>query len=358
VLDLMMPDMNGFELAEAIKSDQTIASVALVMLQPFGKRRHDERARQVLIEGYLPKPVRQCQLHDCLTAVMAASSSTEPAPPAFIPFHFLNESEIHDKDKTFSSVRILVAEDDLVNQEVALGQLYSLGYRAAAVPNGRELLKALENDPVDIILIDCHMPEMDGFAATAEIRRREGTARHTTIIAMTANAFDGDREACLTAGMDDYLSKPVKSDVLRLKLERWSKPRGSEKGLSEDNEPARQNEVSVINRAQLANLRQFQPPGKADFVTKMIDLFFDRTASGLEALHSAQITNDVVEIQRLAHRLRGSSANLGAIQMAALFKELESKDPIKDPSELLAELENEFELVREALKVERRAMPE
>ena len=358
VLDLMMPDMNGFQLAEAIKSDPTIASVALVLLPSFGKRGHGERARQAGIAAYLQKPVRQSQLYDCLTAVMARSDREPATASRLVTRHSLRESEVQQKDKTFSSVRILVAEDNLVNQKVALGQLYNLGYRAEAVPNGRELLKALENDHVDIILMDCQMPEMDGFAATAEIRRREGTARHTTIIAMTANALDGDHERCLAAGMDDYLSKPVKSDVLRLKLERWTKPGESGKGLSEGNEPAQHTRGSVIDQAQLASLREIQQPGEADFVTELIDLFLNEATSHLKALHEALMTDDAVEIQRVAHRLKGSSANMGATQMAALSEELESKDPAKDASELLAQLENEFELVREALKAERKETEE
>jgi CheY-like chemotaxis protein/HPt (histidine-containing phosphotransfer) domain-containing protein len=278
----------------------------------------------------------------------------------------MRESEVKKMEATFSNVRILIAEDNLVNQMVALGQLHNLGYRAEAVLNGRELLKVLENNPVDLILMDCQMPEMDGFETTAEIRRREGTARHTTIIAMTANALDGDRERCLAAGMDDYLSKPVKSDALRLKLERWAKPDESRKALTEEKETADQTSDSVtdtptrlprreppIDQVQLASLREIRQPG-VDFVTELIDLFLNEATSHLKALHEAVMKHDAVEIQRMAHRLKGSSANMGATQMAALSEELESKDPAKDAGGLVAQLETEFVLVSEALKAERK----
>lgn len=354
VLDLMMPDMDGFELAEAIKSDHTLARVALVLLPSFVERGHGERARQAGIAAYLQKPVRQSQLYDCLTALSAKSESGPAKSSPVVVRPSMRESEAPRKDKTFSSLRILLAEDNLVNQKVALTQLFSLGYRAEAVPNGLELLKALENNPVDIILMDCQMPEMDGFAATDAIRRLEGTARHTTIIAMTANALDGDQEKCLAAGMDDYLSKPVKAEALRLKLERWTKPDQSGNGLRADKKPAPQTSGGVIDQTQLASLRAIQQPGAPDFVTELIDLFLDEANSDFEALHEALTGNDAVEIRRVAHRLKGASANMGITRMAALSEELESKDPAKDSRELLTQLEDEFELVREALKAERK----
>ncbi|HXM36196.1 MAG TPA: response regulator, partial [Pyrinomonadaceae bacterium] len=361
VLDLMMPDMNGFQLAEAIKSDPTIASVALVLLPSFVKRGHGQKARQSGIAAYLPKPVRQSQLYDCLTAVMARSDSETEKVSELVTRHSMRESELQQKDKTCSSIRILVAEDNLVNQEVALGQLYNLGYRAEAVSNGRELLKALETNHVDIILMDCQMPEKDGFEATAEIRRREGTNRHTTIIAMTANALDGDQRECLAAGMDDYLSKPVKSEVLRSKLERWTRPLGKElsgAGLNEGNVSAECTRVSVIDFSQLAALKLIRRPGRPHLFRDLIDLFLNEATLDLKALHTALMRDDTVELQRVAHRLKGSSANIGAPQMAALSKELECKHFARDAGDLLAQLENEFELVREALRAERKETEE
>jgi two-component system sensor histidine kinase/response regulator len=354
LLDLIQPDMNGFQLAEAIKADPTIASVALVLVPTFTKRGHGQRASEAGIAAYLPKPLRQSQLYDCLTTLMARSERNGVGVWELVTRYSLRESEMQEENKIFSNLRILVAEDNPVNQDVALGQLYNLGYRAAAVPNGRELLKVLENDHVDIILMDCQMPEIDGFAATAEIRRREGKTRHTTIIAMTANALNGDPERCLRAGMDDYLSKPVKSEVLRLKLERWTRP-GEElspTGIYETTLPVEEAGVGVIDLSQLAALRLIRQPGRPNLFTELIDLFLNEATSDLDALRVALMTDDEVEIQRAAHRLKGGSANIGATQMAVLSELMESEDPTKDANELMAQLENEFKLVSEVLRTE------
>jgi PAS domain S-box-containing protein len=353
LLDLMMPEMNGFELAETIKADPSIAAVALVLLPSFGKRGHGDKARQVGFAAYLQKPVRQSQLYECLTTVMARSESEPATVPRLVTRHSLRESGVQQKAKTLSSVRILIAEDSVVNQKVALGQLYNLGYHAEAVPNGRELLKALESGHVDIILMDCQMPEMDGFAATAEIRRREGTTRHTTIIAMTANALEGDHERCVAAGMDDYLSKPVKSDALRLKLERWTGPGGFGEGSKERHEPAQHIRGSILDQARLAILRGAFEPGATGSVAEVIDLFLDEATSQLKTVDDALRREDAAEVTRVAHCLKGSSGIMGATRMAALSGELENKDPGQDARELLAQLEIELELVREALESER-----
>ncbi|MEP7341492.1 MAG: PAS domain S-box protein [Acidobacteriota bacterium] len=358
ILDLMMPTMDGFQLAEAIKADPLIAAVALVLLPSFGEAGHGERAQQIGIAAYLQKPVQQSKLYNCLMAVIPRSPGTEPiAPTNLVTRNSMREAEVRQKNKTLSSTRIIIAEDNVVNQRVALGQLNNLGYRAEAVPNGIELLKALEKADFDLILMDCQMPEMDGFAATAEIRRREGTARHTTIIAMTANALDGDAEKCLAAGMDDYLSKPVKVAVLQQKLNHWTKPAEAGAGLSNAPVPADGTRGNVIDQGQLISLRAMQEPGQEDFVNELIDLFINETASQLKVLHKAVAGNDVTEIKRVAHFLMGSSANIGAREMASLYQQLEGKDGANgDAKALLKRLDREFELVREALKGERRGV--
>jgi CheY-like chemotaxis protein/anti-sigma regulatory factor (Ser/Thr protein kinase) len=208
VLDLMMPGMDGFELARRIKSDPAIADVHLVMLTSFGERGDATRSRELGIAAYLTKPVRQSQLFDCLAKVISANSSRqETKAPAVVTKHSLAEAKMSNK-------RLLLAEDNAVNQKVALRQLQKLGFRADAVANGREAIEALGRIPYDLVLMDCQMPEMDGYEATAEIRRREGGLKHTWIVAMTANALECDRAKCLAAGMDDYVSKPVKVEDL------------------------------------------------------------------------------------------------------------------------------------------------
>ena len=208
VLDLMMPGMNGFELARRIKNDTAIAGVELVMLTSFGERGDTATAQEIGIAAYLTKPVRQTQLFNCLARVVGASVDHEIV--AVPPQPVRKEATA----QVVSGKRLLLAEDNIVNQKVALRQLQKLGYRADAVANGREAVEALGRIPYDLVLMDCQMPEMDGYEATATIRRREGTAKHTWIVAMTANALEGDRAKCIAAGMDDYISKPVKIEDL------------------------------------------------------------------------------------------------------------------------------------------------
>jgi PAS domain S-box-containing protein len=215
VLDLMMPGMDGFELARAIKATANLAAMPLVLLTSFGHRGQGAVASEAGIAAYLTKPVRQGQLFDCLLNVMnrtANSTQTQSQPEKDSSKVFIKQTL--EEKQTLSNQLILLAEDNIVNQKVAALQLQKLGYRADTVANGREALEALERIPYDLILMDCQMPEMDGYEATAEIRRREGTSRHTLIVAMTANSLEGDREKCIAAGMDDYISKPVKSAEL------------------------------------------------------------------------------------------------------------------------------------------------
>ena len=216
VLDLLMPGLDGLSLARQIKADASIASVHLILLLPYGKVLSETAVTEAGIEGCVFKPVRQAALAEQvfnLTVLDGGLKAPGPVKSA-LPAPAVRQD-----------IRILIAEDNAVNQRVALGQLQKLGYSADAVGDGLEVLESLERIPYDVVLMDCQMPEMDGYEATTRIRQREGDKQHTWIIAMTANAMQGDRELCLAAGMDDYVSKPVKISVLQTVLERFAEQR-------------------------------------------------------------------------------------------------------------------------------------
>jgi PAS domain S-box-containing protein len=213
--DMQMPGMSGEMLGKAIKADPRIRDVAMVMLTSMGRRGDAARMREIGFLAYLMKPIKQSQLYDCLVTMLGSEAESESDEErALITRHSLAE-------KSRQRVRILLAEDNVVNQRVALRILSKLGHHADAVANGAEAVAALDSIPYDIVLMDVQMPEMDGLAATAEIRRREDGKRHTPIIAMTAHAMKGDRDRCLESGMDDYLTKPVKPAVLREMISKW-----------------------------------------------------------------------------------------------------------------------------------------
>jgi signal transduction histidine kinase/CheY-like chemotaxis protein len=224
ILDYQMPDMDGLELARAIKSDPTLMAVRLLLLNSVGQRGQDKDRRQAGIAASLTKPIRQSQLYDCLMTVMG-TSAVSPSEP-LITRHSLAEVQ------ALEHARVLLAEDNVVNQRVAVRMLEKLGCRVDVVANGREAIDALVHLTYDLLFMDCQMPEMDGYEATAAIRVRETqTGDHIPIIAMTANAMQGDRERCLEAGMDDYVSKPVKSKDLVVILQKWVRPLAGEFGV-------------------------------------------------------------------------------------------------------------------------------
>ena len=227
LLDVQMPKMDGLTLAAAIKSDPVLTGTRLIVLTSMGHVFSSAELKQLGIEAYLVKPVKQSRLFDCLVSQARSRGATEGA--AGLPIPITASSPSGSKiEPEFKKGRILLAEDNIINQKVALAQLRRLRYRADAVANGREVLEALQSIPYDLILMDCQMPEVDGYEAAQAIRQRENRSDSPCpwkspvhIIALTAHALQGERERCLATGMDDYLSKPVRPAELQAALERW-----------------------------------------------------------------------------------------------------------------------------------------
>ena len=230
LLDVQMPGMDGFSLAAAIKSDPFLAATRLFILTSVGHVLSSAELKRRGIEAYLVKPVKQSRLFDCLSARAANKADEEAATRTLSPVT-LSAPDRPKTEPEFKKIRILLAEDNMVNQKVALAQLRRLRYQADAVANGREALEALQRIPYDLILMDCQMPEMDGYETTRVIRQWENRSDSACpwkspvhIVAITAHAMQGDREQCLAAGMDDYISKPIRLPELQAVLERWQIP--------------------------------------------------------------------------------------------------------------------------------------
>jgi CheY-like chemotaxis protein/HPt (histidine-containing phosphotransfer) domain-containing protein len=264
---------------------------------------------------------------------------------------------------------ILVVEDNPVNQQIALRQLASLGYQADVVANGRAAIAAVTNatQPYKLIFMDCQMPEMDGFATTRAIRNLEqATGNCVPIIAMTANAMQGDREMCLAAGMNDHLSKPVQRDMLKQMLEQWLLP------TSEPHQPVSEvmttpkpfqsaSEMTPaasgpLDAELLVDLRALRSDKYPNVLARLIDTFYKETLLQITTMRSALERTDATAIRQAAHRLRGASASLGALAMAAHCSELEALaqgNTLTDAFEHIQAIEAEFTRVQQALEVER-----
>ncbi|MEO6939303.1 MAG: response regulator [Candidatus Kapaibacterium sp.] len=309
VLDMQMPEMDGLMLAKAIKSDPLIRNVQLVLMTSLSRRGDDASYYRLGIEAYLTKPVKQSQLFDALATVMSKRDHDMPET------HQPSTAPVKYQDQI-----ILIAEDNTVNGMVAQRQLAKLGFTTDIVTNGLEVLDAIAKKSYALILMDWHMPVMDGFEATAAIRRRESPGKRIPIVAMTANAMSGDRDRCLAAGMDDYISKPVRPQELSEILNRWIavavKP--DVMGLSSVIPPS-------LDPRIIKDLLELQTPEEPFFLRDLVSDFLIAVPARLETLEAACIKNDLKSAMQITHAIRGSYASLGARDMGAMLNTFENQ---------------------------------
>jgi CheY-like chemotaxis protein len=312
--------MNGGVLTRLIKCDTASADVRVIIMTGAKGRIERSIMRVVGIDECVTKPVKHAMLFDAVaTSVVGAARKAKSERP-------IEEVPIRP------DVRILVAEDNPVNQKVAVRQLAKAGYAADAVANGIEAVEAVSRHDYALVLMDVQMPEMDGFAATREIRRREVAGRHLPIVALTANAMAGDRERCLAAGMDDYMHKPFSEAELARILDAHVPPPSSD----------------PLDPGVIENLREVGGGGD-DFVVELAEIYLADAPPRIAVIRDALRTDNAAKLAGAAHTLKSSSGNIGAVLVRDLCTELETIARAGETSRAAAKVE---ELEREYVRVE------
>jgi len=355
ILDYHMPGIDGLQLAGMIKADPALSGIRLIMLSSVGIRGDGRRARETGVSGYLTKPVRRDVLYGSIAAVMGIR---DPAAEGML----VTRHTVAGTRKKIDG-RILLVEDNPVNQEVTLGMLSVFGCRADVAGNGREALDAIAAGEYDLVLMDCQMPVMDGYAATRALRAREKETggKHLTVVALTANALQGDSDFCFAAGMDDYLSKPFTLHGLGDMLSKWLSPGGKpdpRDGGGKPPEPvaAADPASSPIDRTVLDGIRALEGDGNRGLLERIIGVYLSDSPRLVEGILSAAEKGDTESLLRAAHTLKSSSANVGAAGLSDLCRKLEGMaragEPVSAGAPVLSKIEGEFRSVREALSAE------
>jgi two-component system sensor histidine kinase/response regulator len=303
LLDYQMPGQTGEDLGRAIKADPGLRGLPLIMLTSAPSAGDAARLHSIGFGGYLTKPIKRSLLRDTIATVIGTSETEKPQP--LVTRHSVDE-------RRQSRARILLVEDNVVNQKVATRILEKLGYRCDVAGNGEEGLEAVRDLPYDLVLMDCQMPVMDGYDATRAIRELPEPASKVPIVAMTAEALVGDRERCLAAGMDDYLAKPIDTSHLLRVIERF---------VSESEEIA--DEVSEAEPVDWDRLYQVSG-GDTEFEGVLSRLYLEEQQKAMETLSELAKSGDWAGVRRSAHGLKGAAANIGATGLSVLAGELES----------------------------------
>ena len=344
ILDMQMPDMDGIELALALRAMQISKEMPLIMLSSVGKpeqRQHDLETAHFQV--FLSKPVKQFRLYKAIVEALG-TSETEV------------NLNVNQKDTTIDHdlgnrhpLRILIAEDNPVNQKLALRVLEKMGYRADAVGNGLEAIESLGRQLYDVVFMDVQMPEMDGLEATRRIRENFAKEDQPRIIAMTANAMLGDRDLCLKAGMDDYITKPIRFGEIQEMLEK-SERIVKDEDQQQDNNSADGEIPSALDPETIALLRD---EIGMDVLIELSQLFLDETESAVADIQSASDEFDAERLRESAHSLKGASLNMGAHQLANVCKIIEQRGrdvELEGISSLVHQMKINYQLVCAELK--------
>jgi signal transduction histidine kinase/HPt (histidine-containing phosphotransfer) domain-containing protein len=312
ILDLQLPEMDGLMLAEKIRQNAATQTIPLLLLSSIWLRGDDARAANAGIAGIVHKPIRPAQLLDAVCRALGVKSQQEkkaPSAPAL-------DGELARR----IPLRLLLADDNPINQKVGQSILQKFGYRADIANNGIEVLGALEQRAYDVVFLDVQMPEMDGLEAARQICKRWPREKRPCIIAMTGNALMGDREKCLEAGMDDYITKPVRIGELQQAIERWGPPRARKTDTSflrRSPPPIEQ----LLDESILAELREVPPEDGVSMVHELVDLFLESAPQTIAQIN--QSVNDASKMAFHTHTLKSMSLNLGAKRVVELSQKLE-----------------------------------
>jgi CheY-like chemotaxis protein/HPt (histidine-containing phosphotransfer) domain-containing protein len=329
VLDMMMPEMDGLALAGEIRQHRSESELPLLLLTSLG--RMPQLQAGGVFSAQLAKPLKASQLYNTLVQLLTAGRVGQE-----------EVETVTDGKRTRSALRILLAEDNAMNQKVALRLLERLGYRADVAANGLQAIEALERQPYDVVLMDVQMPELDGLDATRRICEHWPPETRPHIIAMTANALPEDREACFAAGMNDYVAKPIRAEELVAALKR-ARPLGNG-GAGPDGVGY----ISLDDGA-LENLRDL---GGDDFLGEVIDAFLADAPQLLATLRRSLQEQGTEELRRAAHTLKSNGATLGAEEFAELCRTLEQRartGELDGAAELVERIEREYGPLEHAL---------
>ena len=361
LLDMMMPGMSGIEVAQAIKKEPSLGSTQIIVLTSMGRDGALDETWPSNIHAFLTKPVRQTELYDQIKRVMSVAVEQTVSPD---PRLDATEPEPTEDSEPTAGATVLLAEDNPVNQEVMREYLMALGCHVEVVETGLQAVAAFERTTYDLIFMDCQMPDMDGLDATMMLRLRERQQNRqprTPIIAVTADAFEAQRERCLEAGMDDYIRKPFDQNDLSAILQRWLNhggPLAATKCESDVGARAPSKEPSdyehltqceELDSSALSNIASLNRGGSNDNVDEIIRIYLDITPKYLADLRSAINASDVLGTERTAHKLKSSSATLGAMKLAAQCRDLEhlAHEKTLDYALLhLSQIESSFEKIR------------